>query len=740
MPKLPSVADTARPTPTPETGVISIRPSGEGAALVDLGEKIAHVEQTISVARRKTKVADAVARATEELGKRAIDYEHDQDYTTSADRYAKESQEIIAKHTAGISDRATAEAIKNHLNVTAGHYRLGVYKGAFKQEQDANVAELGSQIEEGLRQFVAAPNQAARSDILNSLQQSILGKRAANFITDTKAQELFKSVPRRAHAAMIERMLNDRDYAGAEAYFSEHKNELPIEIEKSVSRAVRDGKEKQAFDDMNGMVLDAWNDGKSLASLESRIVKDPMLSEGGRNILLGRVQGRVAAIEHRAEIRARKWEAAVGKDITRLTNIALSGYEPSAEQMGAVLNAAKGTSLEAEARALIATVNATREFRTAPPLKQEAMLTSAKIAARNDPSKFDVTLIGRWETIQRAQKQEAKNDIISFGAQQGLIDPEQAAPIDLTKPDAVGAQLRERYATAKELGRRYGVEPKPLTHEEQHALVTALKKTGPDGKAEYFGRLSMGLADDPETYKAVLRQISPDDPVGAIAGAYAAARYKAPAGQVSAGTSRSVADLILQGQSILHPNKKEDGSPDGGKTFPMPPKKDMAREWDAYVGDAYIGNPQARSAYMQTAESIYAALASSSRKVSKDTSIVDTDLWKTAMELATGGIADIGGKKTVLPYGMTRSDFVDGLDSRLRFFSQSGLLDKALTLSAMKGLPLESVGDGRYVIRSGDSILGMKNGQPLIIDFNDFNVIPVRPEARQPTGVRRGGI
>lgn len=211
----------------------------------------------------------------------------------------------------------------------------------------------------------------------------------------------------------------------------------------------------------------------------------------------------------------------------------------------------------------------------------------------------------------------------------------------------------------------------------------------------------------------------------AVAGIYASR-----AAQTNQG--RAVSDYILRGQSVLNPPKKQDGQPVGGKVFPMPPDKELASAFSAYERNAFAGKESARNAYFQTARAIYAARSVDEGDFSGE---FKSKRWESAMALATGGIDQHNGRAVVLPYGSDLSTFRDGVRMRADALARSGALADGVTASELRDMPLENVGDGRYVFRAGDGVMVGKDGKPLILDFNKQPDLPAVTKAtkREPS-------
>jgi hypothetical protein len=139
-------------------------------------------------------------------------------------------------------------------------------------------------------------------------------------------------------------------------------------------------------------------------------------------------------------------------------------------------------------------------------------------------------------------------------------------------------------------------------------------------------------------------------------------------------------------------------------------------------GNAFAGLERVRSDYQQTARSIYAALTVDA---GDSTGTLNADRWRQSIKLATGGFTEVKGKRVMLPYGHDEASFRDGLRQRVDALVESGQVTKE-TGQKLRDLPLEMAGDGRYVFRSGDSVVlttpanskPVVSPRPIIIDFN----------------------
>lgn len=517
------------------------------------------------------------------------------------------------------------------------------------------------------------------------------------------------------HSAIVSQALAEGNYKYAQDWYEQNKADIDKPTAVAVQKAVEDGTQKQLYAGYSANLLANRQSPAGLDALEKQVSEDKTLDVTRQSSLLGRIASRRDVLVTQQRLAEERRLRVVERQITSVQNMTLQGYEATPEQLAPILNAARGTELDGMARQLVQTANATRAFRQADPRSQEQYISQLEAQARKDPTKFDVTMIQRFKTIHENQKREVKEDPTSFAVRQGFVEAGTPAttPLDFTKPEQLGPQLQARLDLARGMQSKYGAPFKPLTTEESGMLASALKGASPPQKLKLFSGLAVSTKGDPEGYKAIMAQLAPDDPVTSIAGILANKDSATAKGSATAA-------LILQGQAILNPPKKEDGSP-SATTKVLPPEKDLGNAFRSYERDAFAGYPQARSAYYQTATAIYAAKASAAGDFSQ---VLDSNRWEESIKLATGGIDKYNGKAVMLPWGQDAGQFRNGLNARLQDAWASGRLAEGMTMSKLRDMPLEMAGDGRYVLKAGDGILVGKDSKPVFIDFNQQPRVP----------------
>lgn len=660
------------------------------------------------------KGADAVTRPIlQEWGKRFDDAERD----ISAG-LANDTQRQKFKRRADVARLQFKEGVLRHMATESDTYAKQVYDGVVSTEQQNAVARWDSPNDVGL----------SLTRITNAVDE-----RAERYGWQKDYRDIvLRQEHSKVHAAVVQQSIASGNYTYAKEWYDQYRDDIDPTTAKQLAVAVENGTQKELTNAYNSDYLANENSPPALESLRTKVLGDDTLAEDRKNILVGRIQNRQYTLERRNEIETSKRLRVIERGISDLNSNTLAGFEPSAEQFQSLLDAAKGTELEGEVRRAIQLADATRSFRHSAPLVQEKLLTEAEAGIRTHPTKFDRRVVEAWRSIYDHQRKQVQEAPVAFAIRQGLI--ETPTPVDLADPVNAGPALAERFAISRSVAARYQAPIKPLTPEEVSILRGTLDRANPAQQRDYFAKLYLASGNDTAGYMAIMSQLAPDDPVTAIAGSVAAL------GRTQA------ADYMLRGQRIINPSKGTDGKPDGA-LLPMPAENEMRSAFDRHVQEVFSGRAEQRNAHYQATKAIYAAMSLDAGD--KDTKVFDANRWEQAMEQAIGAIEKYQGRRVILPTGVEYSQFRDGVRDRidqllqgsreaaarlaavekapnekrieqLAIINKSGsyLLDKGWTADRLRELPLESVGNGRYVFRSGDGVLVDRSGRPVVIDFN----------------------
>jgi hypothetical protein len=749
MPRLPDIsAFGARPTPTPSLGTVGISGGGDqsapGQQLVRSGQQIDQVGDQIYAANRDFE-AKFEARAKIEQHKldtvRAEDAfnklrEHELDLSAGESGYTKvkgidaTSTPVLQTYNKRFADRAKelGDSLGNDdqramFNARAQVAGLGFREGLLRHlaTQGKVAAEQQWEATKVVEGKTITANWAEPDVIATSVLRLDAGlKRQAqdNGWTPEFLEAQRQMVMGKVWDTVIDQAVANGNLTYAKEIYDKNKDQVAPATAKELAGKVVDADQRQRFNGYQSAYLATQDNLGGLKSLLTSVTQDPKLDDARKNTLIGRIQSQQQSIqraqEAAADRAARRAETELNAMVTRIGQ----GWEPTIEQMGGLIQAAKGRpQLAGLVNQVIGTANATREFRTADPMVQEQMINQATIGVRE--GRIEPKMLSTFKSISEAQQTERNQDPISYSVRQQIVPATDIAakPLDVSNPAKLDPnQMQSRLDLARGMAGRYRTPLKPLTEQERALAVSTLKLADPEQKREYFRGLSLATGDDFNGYKAIMAQIAPDDPVTAMAGIFARRGFKDP----KAGTA---SDLLLDGIGILRPNARADGKPSGGTLLPMPAEREMRTKFDDYVRDAYSGSAEARNVTFQAAQAIYASM---SRKAGdRDTTVLDANRWQKAVEMSTGGVTKYNGRNTVKPWGMTESDFSDQVDTRLRTILGSGALDPSMTMSKLRDLPLRPIGDGQYVLSAGDTDLGDKAGKRIVLDFNK----PLQPEA-----------
>jgi hypothetical protein len=457
---------------------------------------------------------------------------------------------------------------------------------------------------------------------------------------------------------------------------------------------------------LNGEIGAARNSTKALDGLLERMNKGEFPGVPAQH--LAAAEARIGNFKNtlivKAEAAERRKLAGLEQQERRLSWYVENGRDIPPAEFDRFTKESRGTPFESAAQGLVVEQKAVSALTLLPPDAMLAKVKDIEAGFGPNPTKEQIVHVEKLKRFADRSIKLLRESPLDFATQrEGAV----VTPLDLNKPDTWGETLGARVPILRETSQRTGVAPKGLLPQEAAALSNAIKSAPPQQQAEYLGKLRAGFGDD-RVFKATMQQIAPDNPVIAAAGVASARGLESTFG-------RSVSELMLRGNALLRQDTHTDGKPSGGKLMPMPKDDLMDRLFATHEKDAFAGKEQARNGALQSAKAIYAAMSSDSGDYS---GVLNTSRWDSAMKLATGGIEKHQGRSIVLPYGMAYGDFKDRLKAKTVEMVKAGTLAPGITPENLRGMPLENVGDGRYVLRVGDGTLIGKDGRPAILDLN----------------------
>jgi hypothetical protein len=158
-----------------------------GNALQKFAGEIATYGKELYQAQREADLQDRIGKATAELSTLELDFERDQDFRTSPQRFNEASDAIRDKYLDGVNDAAVATAFRKQYGNLALSKSLNVRKASFAKEKDYNVASLDSNIDVYATSAANAKNPAEALIVENQARIAIASSQANGWITAEEA-------------------------------------------------------------------------------------------------------------------------------------------------------------------------------------------------------------------------------------------------------------------------------------------------------------------------------------------------------------------------------------------------------------------------------------------------------------------------------------------------------------------------------------------------------------------------
>ncbi|HFW4208303.1 TPA: hypothetical protein ACIBOM_001246 [Salmonella enterica subsp. enterica serovar Reading] len=299
-------------------------------------------------------------------------------------------------------------------------------------------------------------------------------------------------------------------------------------------------------------------------------------------------------------------------------------------------------------------------------------------------------------------------------------------PEDLQSPDALGQALIRRQDVAQKYSGIFGTPLRLFSNAEAKGIGDMLSKMDPKAEVNYLGKMYEATADHPDSYNATLGQLFPYSPTAQFSGVLmqydkliAKEHWITSDDKVNA---KDVADLALSGAAARRTSKvTANGVTNEVKGMPMPPDEGelgMRTAFNNITGTAYAGHPDVATQMYDIAKDVYAGLMA---RKGNYTGALDSDAWKKAVSLATGGISSFNNSTVPRPWGMSSDQFQDEAKTRL--------MDAIKARSNAKGdaeffynqninqFGLQNAGFGRYYVTQGNGFFLDRSGNPVVLDF-----------------------
>ncbi|EGO9688373.1 hypothetical protein CXZ60_003657 [Escherichia coli] len=297
---------------------------------------------------------------------------------------------------------------------------------------------------------------------------------------------------------------------------------------------------------------------------------------------------------------------------------------------------------------------------------------------------------------------QRQSDPVQFSLAAG-----QAKPIDMSNKDNFGQSVALRAAQVSDLAKSYGTPLTFFSKDEANQIGVFFRDAPVSQQAAYLDTIRQSTGGG-QVYMSALQQISANAPSAAVAGILmdkpggilAEKNWFNPDVSVSPETA---AQTILAGAAARK-------GTDDAKGIPMPKDTDLRLEFSDMVKDAFAGDAQGASMAYEIAKDYYAGVMAKKGVVSGE---IDNDIWKQAVNVATGGVHDYNGMGNVLlPWGMSAEQF----DKQVNQAWNEQVVGTGIkTPPGQYGL--QSYGDSQYLVKLGTGYLLKDDGSPVVLNL-----------------------
>ncbi|EPS4200846.1 hypothetical protein ACVEPW_002618 [Salmonella enterica subsp. enterica serovar Orion] len=297
---------------------------------------------------------------------------------------------------------------------------------------------------------------------------------------------------------------------------------------------------------------------------------------------------------------------------------------------------------------------------------------------------------------------QRKADPIQFSLSSG-----QTKPIDMTNQNNFSQTIALRASQAVDLAKSYGTPLTFFSKDEANQIGAFFRDAPVSQQSAYLDTIRQSTGGG-QVYMSALQQISVNAPSAAVAGilmdkpggVVAEKNWFNPDVSVSPETA---SQTILAGAAARKGTKDVKG-------VVMPKENDMRLEFTDTVQDAFAGDAHGATMAYEVAKDYYAGVMSQKGDFSGE---LDNNIWKQAINVATGGTYDYNGMGNVLlPWGMAPEQF----DKQVNQAWENQIV-KAGIKAPQGQYGLQSYGDSQYLIKLGTGYLLKDDGTPVILDL-----------------------
>ncbi len=411
---------------------------------------------------------------------------------------------------------------------------------------------------------------------------------------------------------------------------------------------------------------------------------------------------RIDALNKQSEVEENKRVTKAGQVINEFKSQVLTGRDLDSTYKDTVGLAVKGTEHEAEYNFYSQQSANFQSFGRKSSSEQLTLINQQKAKAKNSKTTDAVNeekILGVYESIYQEKVNVLKDNPSQVVREAGL-EVNELSPIELKTDPKSWAKKAVDNGISQLALKDANVKLAPISKEDLPEAKKAFDAMGVNEKLSLIGNIidqSKGVKNSDAIWGATLGQLGDGKLSYVSAGVARMNGYKSEKGE-------DVATAIISGTQALK-----------NKQLVMPKDDLLKQEFSKYVGSTVSGNT-ANMTY-ESYRSIYAHIVERDNKYQSSPDVIDSDIAKTALSLATGGVykQDLKFGKSdwqvSKPYGMADSNFESRIESGYRSISKS----TGIPVAELESLRLKQSAKRS---KSGEIQYELVNerGNPLVVD------------------------
>lgn len=353
------------------------------------------------------------------------------------------------------------------------------------------------------------------------------------------------------------------------------------------------------------------------------------------------------------------------------------------------------------------------QMATMPNAQAQAMLQTLSPEGGDEYASKAPVFKQAVEAYTRLQKLR-NDDYMAWARTQPRLNVQ---PMDFTTPQAFGQSLGQRIGVANAGRTDYGADAHLLSQDEASQLGGIVSKLPPQDQMAYLKQVRQATQGHDDWFTDTLSQIAPKNTMLAVA----AATSTKPGRVQTAGGAQSgdqVGQYILEGAHILQ-GKDIDDPQKTGRPLQIDDNKIRTMFWTSLGANAFA-SPDAQHSNQLAADTYQAVknyLVADMYHRGMTPDKLNQDLVQNAITAVTGGSAKQNGSTLFMPWGMAKSQFQTQFPWALDAALQKGGI-KGTKLDAPDAYQYSNVGDGKYLVMTGNKALVGANGRSVIVDMS----------------------